>query len=387
MRVTVNESARATASGEVEGMRVKVDQSLQSEECDTGLAQSLHCAARLFELANTEQSSSSKISWFSTAWSGIDKQNCSYQALESVEEALKRLEGLLQELHVSSSSSGQEHLKAAFQGHLSKSGVTAATSSSQWIRRLNKEAEFLEASFRAKEASLKQGGDVSDSSFTRNERQHSRGKDKSASINGDTIGVSIPRELWSFLFHQPTKSSCFGLSMADGKEDIHMNDGTFWQGNEAISTPSVKLFRNMGFHVNHLETIFSSVREQSSSSKISWFSTAWIGIDKIAWIKELYPIRNANICPVVVESCVCLELDLGFWFERKQGLGPIAPIIIRHITLISSMVNSHSFSINLDFVAKASGFVPHFNYYSGDYRASLKLKTRTSVLVGLLNLR
>lgn len=54
-----------------------------------------------------------------------------------------RLEGLLQELHVSSSTSGKEHLKAA-------------CSDLERIRRLKKEAEFLEASFRAKEASLQQ---------------------------------------------------------------------------------------------------------------------------------------------------------------------------------------------------------------------------------------
>lgn len=66
-----------------------------------------------------------------------------YQALESVEEALKRLEELLQELHVSNSNSGKEHLKAA-------------CSDLERIRRLKKEAEFLEASFRAKEASLQQ---------------------------------------------------------------------------------------------------------------------------------------------------------------------------------------------------------------------------------------
>ena len=63
--------------------------------------------------------------------------------LESVEEALIRLEGLLQELHVSSSNSGKEHLKAA-------------CSDLEKIRRLKKEAEFLEASFGAKAASLQQ---------------------------------------------------------------------------------------------------------------------------------------------------------------------------------------------------------------------------------------
>ncbi|CAO2162971.1 unnamed protein product [Urochloa humidicola] len=59
------------------------------------------------------------------------------KSLESVEEALVKLEKLLQELHVSSSNSGKEDLKAA-------------CSDLEMIRRLKKEAEFLEASFRAK---------------------------------------------------------------------------------------------------------------------------------------------------------------------------------------------------------------------------------------------
>lgn len=54
-----------------------------------------------------------------------------------------RLEELLQELHVSSNSSGKEHLKAA-------------CSDLERIRKLKKEAEFLEVSFRAKAASLQQ---------------------------------------------------------------------------------------------------------------------------------------------------------------------------------------------------------------------------------------
>lgn len=63
--------------------------------------------------------------------------------MESVEEALLKLEELLQELHVSSSSSGKEQLKAA-------------CSDLERIRKLKKEAEFLEASFRAKADSLQQ---------------------------------------------------------------------------------------------------------------------------------------------------------------------------------------------------------------------------------------
>ncbi|KAH9674478.1 LETM1 domain-containing protein [Citrus sinensis] len=80
------------------------------------------------------------------------------KALESVEEALIRLEKLLQALHVSSSNSGKEQLKAA-------------CSDLEKIRKLKKEAEFLEASVRAKAASLQQGGDDSDSGSSIGEKQ------------------------------------------------------------------------------------------------------------------------------------------------------------------------------------------------------------------------
>ena len=63
--------------------------------------------------------------------------------MESVDGALVRLEQLLQDLHVSNSNSGKEHIKAA-------------CSDLEKIRKLKKEAEFLEASFRAKAASLRQ---------------------------------------------------------------------------------------------------------------------------------------------------------------------------------------------------------------------------------------
>ncbi|KAG8087353.1 hypothetical protein GUJ93_ZPchr0010g11299 [Zizania palustris] len=70
------------------------------------------------------------------------------KSLESVEEALVKLENLLQELHLSSSNSGKEDLRAA-------------CSDLEMIRRLKKEAEFLEASFRAKTEYL--GADASNS--------------------------------------------------------------------------------------------------------------------------------------------------------------------------------------------------------------------------------
>lgn len=66
-----------------------------------------------------------------------------FQALKSVEEVVPRLENFLQELYASSASSGKEHLKAAY-------------SVLEKIRKLKKEAEFLEASFRAKADSLQE---------------------------------------------------------------------------------------------------------------------------------------------------------------------------------------------------------------------------------------
>ncbi|KAG5063845.1 hypothetical protein JHK85_005028 [Glycine max] len=79
----------------------------------------------------------------STVQSTIKESGSFDEALKSVEETVIRLEKLLQELHVSSSSSGKEHLKAA-------------CSDLEKIRKLWKEAEFLEASFRAKADSLQE---------------------------------------------------------------------------------------------------------------------------------------------------------------------------------------------------------------------------------------
>ncbi|KAL4584717.1 hypothetical protein LXL04_009325 [Taraxacum kok-saghyz] len=78
--VTVNGNPQASTSGDVEEMRVKLDQSLQNEEYNSALIQSLHDAARVYEPAIKEKISSSKLSWFSTAWLGID-QNAWVKAL------------------------------------------------------------------------------------------------------------------------------------------------------------------------------------------------------------------------------------------------------------------------------------------------------------------
>ncbi|KAL9263128.1 hypothetical protein AKJ16_DCAP11780 [Drosera capensis] len=60
------------------------DQSLQNEDFNDGLVHALHDAARIFELSIKEQSSLSRISWFSAAWLGVDMnawaKGLSYQA-------------------------------------------------------------------------------------------------------------------------------------------------------------------------------------------------------------------------------------------------------------------------------------------------------------------
>ncbi|XP_038697592.1 uncharacterized protein LOC119995225 isoform X2 [Tripterygium wilfordii] len=82
--LTVNGSPQKSTSNGIEEMRTKLNQSLQGGDYNDGLVQSLHDAARVFELAIKEQGSLSKLSWFSTAWLGVDRtawvKTLSYQA-------------------------------------------------------------------------------------------------------------------------------------------------------------------------------------------------------------------------------------------------------------------------------------------------------------------
>ncbi|CAN8257052.1 unnamed protein product [Cochlearia groenlandica] len=112
------------------------------------------------------------------------------QALESVDEALVKLESLLQQLHASNSSSGKEQIKAA-------------CSDLEKIRKLKKEAEFLEASFRAKAASLQEGDDDSVSQeFSREQKQNLKGRDTKNSINS-VDQASGNRGFWGFFEQTP----------------------------------------------------------------------------------------------------------------------------------------------------------------------------------------
>ncbi|XP_048623195.1 uncharacterized protein LOC106388608 isoform X2 [Brassica napus] len=114
------------------------------------------------------------------------------KALESVDEALVRLESLLQQLNASSSASGKEEIKAA-------------CSDLEKIRKLKKEAEFLEASFRAKAASLQEGGGGSGSQESSEERhQNLKGNDTNNSISSVAQGTGKNRGFWGF-FERPIR--------------------------------------------------------------------------------------------------------------------------------------------------------------------------------------
>ncbi|CAN8259733.1 unnamed protein product [Cochlearia groenlandica] len=125
--------------------------------------------------------------------STLRESNSFDKALESVDEALVRLESLLQELYVSNSVSGKEQIKAA-------------CSDLEKIRRLKKEAEYLEATFRAKTASLQQVGDKNDSQESYEvQKQYLKGKDTRNAIGFEAKGKSMSRGFWGFFARPPKR--------------------------------------------------------------------------------------------------------------------------------------------------------------------------------------
>ena len=93
--MTVNGSPQADASANLEKMRVKLNSSLEDEDFYDGLVQALYDAARVFELAIKDHKSSSRVSWFSTAWLGVD-QTAWVKALScQVLSELKLLESIV----------------------------------------------------------------------------------------------------------------------------------------------------------------------------------------------------------------------------------------------------------------------------------------------------
>uniref|UniRef100_A0A1J3HRY9 LETM1 domain-containing protein YLH47, mitochondrial n=2 Tax=Noccaea caerulescens TaxID=107243 RepID=A0A1J3HRY9_NOCCA len=122
-----------------------------------------------------------------------DRESSSFdKALESVDDALVRLESLLQQLNASSSASGKEQIKAA-------------CSDLEKIRKLKKEAEFLEASFRAKAASLQEeGGDSDSQEASVEQKQKLKGKDTKNSVNSVDQGTRN-RGFWGFFERPPRR--------------------------------------------------------------------------------------------------------------------------------------------------------------------------------------
>ncbi|XP_010491166.1 PREDICTED: uncharacterized protein LOC104768809 isoform X1 [Camelina sativa] len=148
--------------------------------------------------------------------SPTDRESNSFdKALESVDEALVRLESLLQKLHASSSSSGKEQIKAA-------------CSDLEKIRKLKKEAEFLEASFRAKAASLQEdGGDSDSQEYSEEQSQYAKGKDSKNSINSVDQGTR-DRGFWGFFErnprNKPSRESSADEYFEKSKENVNSVD-------------------------------------------------------------------------------------------------------------------------------------------------------------------
>ena len=86
--IEVNGTPQASPNSGMEEMRAKLNQSLQGENVSSGLVHSIHDAARAIELAILQHSSSSKASWFSKAWLGLDKnawvKTLSYQVSHAI---------------------------------------------------------------------------------------------------------------------------------------------------------------------------------------------------------------------------------------------------------------------------------------------------------------
>ncbi|KAM5559414.1 hypothetical protein ABKV19_020860 [Rosa sericea] len=142
----------------------------------------------------------------------IEKELDSFdKALESVDGALVRLEQLLQDLHVSNSNSGKEHIKAA-------------CSDLEKIRKLKKEAEFLEASFRAKAASLRQEDDDNNPPPSGgNQKQFFTGKKRKSAnkaIDRPNRAASNYSGLWSSFMRPPTRKPNAELTLDESENEI-----------------------------------------------------------------------------------------------------------------------------------------------------------------------
>ncbi|GMJ12038.1 hypothetical protein like AT3G11560 [Hibiscus trionum] len=210
----------------------------------------------------------------------IEKESDSFdKALESVEEALKRLENLLQELHVSSSHSGKEHLQAA-------------CSDLEKIRKLKKEAEFLEASFRAKEAFLRQEADddTSQSSFSEQQEYPKTKTRKSATLTNDRSNrVKKYHGLWSFL-HPSSRKPDAELSAIEksGNEFIEQNASN---ANNADSEPNeIRRFEELRNELIELEN-----RVKGSADQSAYEEGVKVTVDRPGSIDDVGPAQLVEV--------------------------------------------------------------------------------------------
>ncbi|KAB5519692.1 hypothetical protein DKX38_024011 [Salix brachista] len=165
-----------------------------------------------------------------------DKETDSFnKALESVEGALVRLEKLLQGLPASSSNSGKENIKAA-------------CSDLEKIRKLKKEAEFLEASFRAKAALLQQGEDESSlQSSISEQQQYLKGNGKK---NAD---VSKFQGLWNFPVYPPTMKPGPDVTVVDASGDADIGQTTTSMGSGESESNEIRRFELLRNELMELE--------------------------------------------------------------------------------------------------------------------------------------
>ncbi|XP_057427067.1 uncharacterized protein LOC130720438 isoform X2 [Lotus japonicus] len=144
------------------------------------------------------------------------------EALKSVEDAVVRLEKLLQELHVSSSTSGKEHLKAA-------------CSDLEKIRKLKKEAEFLEASFRAKADSLQEGVNsgrtyVQDDGYAKGKSR----KNDNVKVDRSKRNVGKSSGFWSIFIRPVTRKPDLESDLENYNEQSTPNVGAVEQESNEI---------------------------------------------------------------------------------------------------------------------------------------------------------
>ncbi|XP_062112676.1 uncharacterized protein LOC133823841 isoform X5 [Humulus lupulus] len=179
-------------------------------------------------------------------YSSIEKDLDSFdKALASVEEALTRLEKLLQDLHVSSSNSGREHLKAA-------------CSDLEKIRKLKKEAEFLEASFRAKAASLQQ----------ENEFYEQTASSSAESELNEIHRFELLRNELIELENRVQRTA----DQSDNEEDIEIANDGYKYREDAGSTQLVQVQKKE----NIIEKSFDKLKEASTDV---WQGTQLLAID------------------------------------------------------------------------------------------------------------